>query len=213
MSGLLLPGLEELELGEGRGEGARRAPRPFRVLSLASSESVRGRARGPGLTPLGVVAHRGGPSKRESQGGQPSPGPPSSPAARRVRMSVTASMSSAGSIAARKSGGQWGDSHLQPPPQGVPGRAPRPRCVLRLQRAPWLGWSPWLGHAPRLGHAPGLGCAREPGRAPEPGHAPELECAPELGQLGCALQPGWPGQPGCALWPGQLGCALRPVLL
>lgn len=103
-----LPGLEEPEPGGGRGEGARRVPpRPFRVLSLASSDSVRGRARGRGLQPAGGAACGGGPSKRESHGGQPR-APPASAAARRVRMSVTASMSSEGSIAAGKDGQRRG---------------------------------------------------------------------------------------------------------
>lgn len=109
MAGLLLPLLEELEMGEEgcRGGAARRDPRPFRVLSLASRERVRGRPQGRRVGGLGlharpeVGAWRGGPSKRESHGGVPGARPP----ARRVRMSVTASMSSAGSIAVGKRGG------------------------------------------------------------------------------------------------------------
>lgn len=110
MAGLLLPLLEELEpWGKGCwGGAARRAPRPFRVLSLASRERVRGRPQGRRAGGLGLVARpeglacRGGSSKRESHGGVPGTRPP----ARCVRMSVTASMSSDGSIAVGKSGGQ-----------------------------------------------------------------------------------------------------------
>lgn len=121
VTGLLLPLLEEPELGgEGRGGWAAcRDPRPFRVLSLASRERVRGRPQGRRAGGLGLPARPdrgargGGPSKRETHGGVPGTRPP----ARRVRMSVTASMSSAGSIAVGKSGGSAG---LPPDPRPAP---------------------------------------------------------------------------------------------
>lgn len=92
----------------GEGEGGGRPARPFSLLSLASSEKVRGRPQG------GCGGHGSGlehpwllleampgeeSSKRESHTGSPRLD------TRRARISVTASMSSAGSIAAGKGRG------------------------------------------------------------------------------------------------------------
>lgn len=90
--GLLLLLLEELEWG-----GFGGPPRPFRVLSRASRDRVRGRPlRG------GLGLRRGGPSNSDSHGG--GPGARGAPPCR-VRMSVTAAMSSEGSIAGGGTGG------------------------------------------------------------------------------------------------------------
>lgn len=111
------------------------------MLSLASRERVRGRPqggrRGQGLAlellslSEATVGGDPGPSKRDSHAGLPRPD------TRRARISVTASMSSAGSITAGREGGE-GVSALE----GLPQRrqeAP-PMCLpsLLVFRAPQL---------------------------------------------------------------------------
>lgn len=109
-SGVELQLLEDPELEQegpwalGKGEDSGHPARPFSLLSLASSERVRGRPQGgcvghgPVLE-LQLEAMPGEePSKRESHMGSPRT------ETRRARISVTASMSSAGSIAAGKGG-------------------------------------------------------------------------------------------------------------
>lgn len=92
----------------GKGEGGGRPARPFSLLSLASREKVRGRPQGGCRGHEPVLEHPWlllevmpgeEPSKRESHTGSPRSD------TRRARISVTASMSLAGSIAAGKGKG------------------------------------------------------------------------------------------------------------
>lgn len=209
VTGLLLPLLEEPELGgEGRGGWAAcRDPRPFRVLSLASRERVRGRPQGRRAGGLGLPArpdrgaHGGGPSKRETHGGVPGARPP----ARRVRMSVTASMSSAGSIAVGKSGGSAG---LSPDPRPAPAPWERDPPTARTGRphgrdVPHGWWiCPTAGTCTGAGAAGTRSVAKAAGICPTAGTWPGM-CPVAGTRTGARASGMWPRWPGCAPWPGH----------
>lgn len=185
---LRLPGDPKLERegprASGKEEGGRR---PVSLLSLVSSEKVRGRPQGgcgghglelPLALPLEVMSG-GEPLKRESHVGSPRS------ETLRARIPVTASMSSAGSIAA----GKWDpldapqsdlSSHSSRTLQGCPPHcSPQGRAALHC-KSTWGLWVRWVQRA--FSHP-----ATSSGTTPQDPPCSPLPCGGGAAQPGPAL--------------------------